>query len=344
MDIKEEQYDESEDRMVHLFIDTNTLLGFYDYSNDDLDELKKLEVLIAKDELRVYVSEQLLDEFYRNRETKFLTAFSRFEKDQHSQSFPQLCKQYKEYTRMREVLGEYLDLRKSMIAQIYKDFETVKLKADRAIIELIQKGHRMAITPDTLRGARDRRDRGNPPGKKSDALGDEIHWESLLKNVAKGTTLHLVSIDGDFQGKHKIDNVAKLNPFLEFEWKTKNGGDVFYFPTLSAFTKAKFPQINLRAEVEKDEAVKALANVRTHDEGRIALCRLERFETFSRSQLQAILYAAVRSKIFLELSSEPFVNREMRRMLDSKSSVDIDADAYWVYYREYVCKEVNPLD
>jgi predicted nucleic acid-binding protein len=54
---------------VHLFIDTNIFLSFYAYASDDVEELRKLTKLISTDQLKLYLTEQVRDEFYRNRET-----------------------------------------------------------------------------------------------------------------------------------------------------------------------------------------------------------------------------------------------------------------------------------
>ena len=48
---------------IHLFIDTNVYLKFYHYSNDDLEELNKLLVLLDNEKLELYLPEQVINEF-----------------------------------------------------------------------------------------------------------------------------------------------------------------------------------------------------------------------------------------------------------------------------------------
>ena len=59
---------------MKIFIDTNVYLKFYHYSNDELEELRKLIVLIEQGEILLYVPSQVFNEFTRNREVKIADA------------------------------------------------------------------------------------------------------------------------------------------------------------------------------------------------------------------------------------------------------------------------------
>ena len=63
---------------MHLFIDTNVLLSFFHVSSDDLEELKKLVVLLGQKKAQLYVPVQVKMEFRRNREAKVADALRRF--------------------------------------------------------------------------------------------------------------------------------------------------------------------------------------------------------------------------------------------------------------------------
>ena len=41
---------------LHLFIDTNIFLSFYAYTNDDVEELRKLISLIKTNQLKLYLT------------------------------------------------------------------------------------------------------------------------------------------------------------------------------------------------------------------------------------------------------------------------------------------------
>lgn len=49
--------------MVSIFIDTNIYLNFYHFSDDELEELKKLSVAIKKKDIKLYITRQVINEF-----------------------------------------------------------------------------------------------------------------------------------------------------------------------------------------------------------------------------------------------------------------------------------------
>ena len=86
---------------IHLFIDTNIYLKFYHFSNDDLEELNKLHVLLDNDNLELYLPEQVRNEFNRNRDTKLADALKTFNTAKLEFQFPQFCKEYDEYEKLK---------------------------------------------------------------------------------------------------------------------------------------------------------------------------------------------------------------------------------------------------
>ncbi|WP_168928006.1 PIN domain-containing protein, partial [Chitinophaga terrae (ex Kim and Jung 2007)] len=73
--------------MIHLYIDTNAYLTFYHMSSDDLEELKKLDVLIKDKRIKLYLPQQTIDEFRRNREVKIADALKRFKEEKLTNQF-----------------------------------------------------------------------------------------------------------------------------------------------------------------------------------------------------------------------------------------------------------------
>ena len=57
-----------------------------------------------------------------------------------------------------------------------------------------------AVAPkgDELKRARERKERGNPPGKKTGPLGDELTWEQILSHCKKKPQLWIISRDSDY--------------------------------------------------------------------------------------------------------------------------------------------------
>ena len=68
-------------------------------------------------------------------------------------------------------------------------------------------------TPEEVERARLRRERGNPPGKPDDPLGDQISWEQLLARYDGAAPLWIISKDNDFSSK-----VLKHRYFNAFLW------------------------------------------------------------------------------------------------------------------------------
>ena len=66
-----------EGEFMNLFIDTNIFLSFYHLSSADLEELRKLVVLIDQGRLKLYLPSQVVDEFRRNRDNKIADAIKR---------------------------------------------------------------------------------------------------------------------------------------------------------------------------------------------------------------------------------------------------------------------------
>ena len=55
---------------MHVFIDTNILLNFFHFSKDELDALNNVFASHEHGAVTVHLTEQVCDEFKRNRENK----------------------------------------------------------------------------------------------------------------------------------------------------------------------------------------------------------------------------------------------------------------------------------
>ena len=67
-------------------------------------------------------------------------------------------------------------------------------------------------TPEEIQRARERKERGNPPGKKSDPLGDQLTWEQLLNHCKGKLKSWIISKDSDYCIK-RYDKMF-MNSFL----------------------------------------------------------------------------------------------------------------------------------
>ena len=87
---------------MDLFIDTNVILSFYHLTSDDLEELRKLTVLLQRKRVKLSLTDQVVSEFRRNRENKISEAIKALREQCLNLQFPQLCKDYSEYGHFRK--------------------------------------------------------------------------------------------------------------------------------------------------------------------------------------------------------------------------------------------------
>jgi len=247
---------------MNIYIDTNVLLSFYHLSSDDLEELKKLIVLLQQKKVILWLPEQTVIEFKRNRANKIADALKRLQEQRLSMQFPQLAKEYDEYGKLRKSLKESDEIFNKLINNIRNDIENQNLKADQIIRELMELAKEIKTDPKIVENARFRFDIGNPPGKK-DSLGDAINWETLLKATPSDQPLYFISDDKDYTSPLG-ENL--FEPYLENEWKSTKHSSIIYYKRLSSFFKIKFPDINLASEIAQAALLNTQVNWIIEDE------------------------------------------------------------------------------
>lgn len=233
---------------MNLFLDTNIYLSFYDFSNIDLEELKKLLILQQQGRVKLFVPEHVRNELKRNRASKIRQSIDRFENEKLNNEFPQICKGYEEYEQLRALLIEYKRLKTNLREKLLHDSIGGKLKADHIIEKLLSAGINIPHRNEILDRARSRFDLGNPPGKRK-SYGDAVNWEALLEDIPEQQDIHFVSADEDY-----VSDLDKslFSPFLLDEWETRKKTNLYFFSHLSEFFKSKFPGIKLASELEKE--------------------------------------------------------------------------------------------
>lgn len=298
---------------MNLFIDTNVFLSFYHLTSDDLEELRKLTVLIEKGEITLHLPNQVIDEFYRNRETKISDAIKRLKDQRLNLQFPQLCKDYDEYPKLRDLQKEYEKYHAALIKVITVDVENNSLKADEIIDSLYKKATIIATTDELVSKARLRMEIGNPPGK-NESLGDAINWESLLKNVPDNEDLYLIADDRDYFSS--LDE-NKPREFLVKEWSKKKSSGVIFYRRLSPFFKEHYPDINLASELEKELLIKTLSGSPNFAITHIVIGKLSKYGDFSTAQANQIAEASLVNNQISCIISDPDIYEFMRNLVDT---------------------------
>lgn len=326
---------------MHVFIDTNILLSFYHLTNDDLEELKKLAVLLQQKTITLYVTDQVVAEFARNREAKISDALKRLKDQQLNLQFPQICKDFAEYEDLRKLQQAYDKTHSALLSKLQAAVQQKALKADSAVAELFDLATKLPTTQTAVVAARLRVEVGNPPGKNG-SLGDALNWELLLSAVPDGEAIFFVTEDRDYVSA--LDE-TKFKDFLLDEWTSRKHADVRFYKRLSSFFKEKFPQIKLASELEKDLLIKSLATSPNFASTHSLVAKLGKYTEFTGAQATAILLAATTNhqvgwiatdadvQVFLQLilnnyanALEPSLVAEVEAMLaaDEDSADDLD--------------------
>lgn len=273
---------------MNLFLDANIYLGFYELSNDDLEELRKLVVAVREKATKLLLPDQVRDEFYRNREAIIAKSINYLDRAKVDGGVPRLFQSLDEYEAMRDALATYDAQRAALLTTARTLADDRQLHADQLIDALFGTVETLPRTEEVMSAARLRSEIGNPPGKAG-SLGDAINWETLLTSVPDGEDLLLVSADGDFSSAlHR----AKLDPFLNAEWAQKKGSRISLYPSLTALFRENYPDIKLATELEKELAVARLVGSTSFQETHAAISTLSAFTEFSPGQAGALVEAA----------------------------------------------------
>ena len=269
--------------MKNLFIDSNVWLSLYYFTNDDLAQFGKLKELIGKD-IRLLIPQQVYDEVQRNREAKLKDAFKEF--DVQPIHFPVFCKEYEEYSQFNNDYKELMLRYKAWRNKIDTDVQNKSLPADKTIYEFFETSELLECD-SIIEKAYMRYRIGNPPGK-DDKYGDAVNWECLLKTVSEGEDLYLVSSDKDYRSKLYDD---KINPFLENEWKTKKGSNIFFYKNLVSFLSEHFKDIQLKTEQEKQELIERLCRSGSFEQTHGIIAMLNKHTGWTESQIEDLCSA-----------------------------------------------------
>jgi predicted nucleic acid-binding protein len=274
--------------MKTLFVDTNILLSFYHLTSEDLEELRKLLALIDSSQIRLIFSNQVKDEFLRNRAAKIADAMKKLQDTRFSVSFPAFAKDYPEYAELRSSLEKVGKVHAQLVEKLTADATSAKLKADALVDDLFAKATVTPITDETYLNALKRVRLGNPPGKEG-SLGDAVNWECLLATIEDETNVYLVSEDKDYRSQL---SPLEMNEYLSFEWEDRKKANIFFYTRISDFFKASFPNIKIASEVERDLQITLLSESGSFATTHLVIARLAKHTDFSPSQIQQLVSIA----------------------------------------------------
>jgi len=302
---------------MNIFLDTNIFLSFYHFTNDDLEELKKLSVLLGQGKVKLYLPEQVIQEFTRNRENKIADALKQLREQKLDLRFPQFIKEYDEFDNLRQLQRNYSKIHAELIQKAINDIQAQDLKADRVIQDLFKNGIEIPVNDAIKELARTRMAVGNPPGKNG-SLGDALNWEVLLQNIPNGEPLYFITDDKDYASP--IDSNI-FNAYLSKEWQDQKNSKVVYYKSLSEFFKEHFPKITLASELEKDLVIRDLANSSSFAETHTIISKLNKYSDFTIAQINAIIDATNSNNQVYWIIDDPDVKEFLLKVIKGKESL-----------------------
>jgi hypothetical protein len=313
--------------IVNIFIDTNVFLSFYHFSSDDLEELNKLTVLLEQENVTLFLPDQIVDEFKRNRAGKIADALHQLRKQTLNLQFPQISKDYEEYEMLRRAQREYSRHHTQLLECIEQDVSNKNLTADQIINNLFSQARLLTTNNDLVELARLRMSIGNPPGKKG-SLGDAIAWEALLAEVPEGEELFFITDDGDYSSPLPT---STFNQFLQDEWESKKASRLHPYKKLSDFFSEHFPNISLASELEKDLIIKSLANSPNFAKTHSLIAKLSSYTEFTLSQTNEIVTAAITNNQIYWIINDIDVGNFLNRVIAGREEEIIQANLRELY-------------
>jgi predicted nucleic acid-binding protein len=277
---------------MQLFIDTNILLSFYALNQEDLAELGKLIDAIDKQQITLLFTDQIFDEFNRNREQRIDGAIKSFRNQTFNPQFPQLCEDYSEIEILKESLKQYEQAHAALVTRIVSDIKVKNLKADLIVQSLFKLGNQLTPNSTVLDRARFRMGVGNPPGKNN-SLGDAINWECLLDETPAGEDLYFITGDKDYCSALSDD---EFSDFLLTEWTHKKQTKIHFYKRLSSFCKEQFPEIALASVRDKEFLIRDLVNSHSIASTQTAIAKLSYYSEFTAAQVNTIVTAAISNR------------------------------------------------
>jgi hypothetical protein len=245
-----------------LFIDTTQYLNFY-----EVIKVKKLLPLLIEQQEHVFVTTQIVEEVERNKVriaerildehfamlnvNKFNVLYHLFDVSDKTTD--------KLHEKLRPIVSQIDQIKKLLKNATRETLYRISRSEDKVTKDLNKLfRHAVKETTDELERARARKERGYPPGKQGDPLGDQLNWEQLLTQcrTQKKKRVWIVSSDEDYYTKN--DGNCFLNPVLRQELKIA-GAEVFFFDNLDKGIKDFVNRMGVKTEkLPTDEESKAI--------------------------------------------------------------------------------------
>ena len=313
--------------MTKILIDTNIFIGLYESNKDSIEIFQDID----KIKHQLVFSNQIYDEFLRNRDIvlqRLITQIKNINKvGMHSTS---LISNTPEYIELKSIKNSFKGVTKDIITKIEKMIDDtdndqifcsfIKLYTDENV-QIIERN-------DTLiHKAFYRKLTGNPPiSNKTDTIGDEIIWESLLDNLDED--LIIISRDSTYK---------EHSTFLKEEYRVKTQKSLTICENLSDAFDLIGEEVSLQL-LEFDEELKChkdIENYATILKSYLFSCTIDQDAFNNLKSLCEVDQDAFNNlKSFCKVDQDAFNNLKSFCKVDQdafnnlKSLCEVDQDAF----------------
>jgi len=323
------------EEVKHVFIDSNIFLDFYRLGKDDLEKLTQLIDLIKNGKIKIYLTKQVYDEFFRNREEAFKKTYKNFLDEKVNIQMNSIFKNYPEYKKITLVKRALEKLKSDLGQKVEVDMNSRSLIADEVVKKIFDASQFIA-SDIFLDKAIVRHKLGNPPGKKNNSYGDEINWETLLQCVPDGEKLIIISNDGDYESPM---SERKIDSYLEVEWKKIKKSKIYLYKSLGIFFKEHDIAIDFEIEQDKNSLVEGLINSQSFMTTHELIRRLSKYNSFSDDQTKGLATALLGNTQIKSIIEDNDIQTFYKNNLGSRA--DIFDDEIWSEIESLII--VNPV-
>jgi hypothetical protein len=225
---------------MKVFIDTSEYLRYYRAFITNTYPLEKLLSLVEDGSVELILTQQVKDEFYRNKED-----FAVLMKKKLNSCKKSLKVSISNEKDLKGIENELKDLKlkytKEVQVKVEENFNIIEKniapngKVDKLIERLFKKSIFYPVTRNIISAADIRKLLGNPPKTNKGSLGDAINWEILLAEMQDD--LEFVCGDTDFKVENWKGEIT-MRDFLQREWKEKVESDIRLYPRIIDFLES----------------------------------------------------------------------------------------------------------
>lgn len=307
---------------MHIFIDANILVSFFEIKPGSLSDLEKLISVVKLGKATLWLPEQTKREFWRNREKNIKKSIQEFEQGQSLGNAPLLVRENPQFADLTKKAKEVDELKRSIAKAIKGEIDAQTTYADNIIRKLFEISKPINTDEDEIFNAAWRRAQCHLPPGKSDDIGDRLCWVGLLNTLPDSAVLHIVSDDTDYKNEGFSDG---MRPYLEYEWKQKKNGEVKLWERTSQFLSANFPDAENAIEMEKLILAKGLKASFSYANTHQVIAQLSTLGNFNSEQSRLISEALIENSQVRDIRLDADVNAFYLGFIESyKDKLDAD--------------------